>query len=90
MSARIFLLGLALVISALSLVHSRYQERRIYSQMERLERLSQQLQSDIENLAVQRAALGVTARIDGVVRDQLGMVPIRPADTQDFRPEARR
>ncbi|MEN9795008.1 MAG: hypothetical protein RJA17_1548 [Pseudomonadota bacterium] len=87
MTGRILLLGILLVASALSLVHARYQERRLYAQMERLDRLGQQLQSDIETLAVQRAALGVPARIDGLVRDRLGMVPIRPADTSEFRPQ---
>ena len=84
MTLRIALLTSLLVFSAMALVQSRYQERRLYAEMEKLEKTNQKLQSDIENLQVQRLALGTPARIDSVVRDRLGMVPIRPSETLQY------
>jgi cell division protein FtsL len=75
-----FLVAL-ITFSALALVNSRYHERRLYAQIERVDRASQKLDSDIEVLQVELTALRNPARIDATARRDLKMVPLRPIDT---------
>lgn len=81
MTGRQWLLVALLTISALALVNSRYHERRLYAQIERVDRASQKLDSDIEVLQVELTALRNPARIDAIARRDLKMVPLRPVDT---------
>ena len=70
-----------ITVSALALVNARYHERRLYTQMERAERMSQKLDSDIEVLQVELTALRNPGRIDMAARRDLKMVPWRPTET---------
>lgn len=79
-----FLVGL-ITVSAMSLVNARYHERRLFNQMDRTERISQQLESDIEVLQVELTALRNPGRIDVAARRDLKMVPLRHSETLYFR-----
>ncbi len=81
MTGRQWLLVALITVSALALVNSRYHERRLYAQIERVDRASQKLDSDIEVLQVELTALRNPARIDAIARRDLKMVPLRPVDT---------
>ena len=69
------------VACALSLVNARYHERRLFTLLERAERTSEKLNSDIEVLQVELTALRNPTRIDAIARRDLGMVPINPTQT---------
>ena len=75
-----------ITVSALALVNARYHERRLYTQMERVERMSQKLDSDIEVLQVELTALRNPGRIDPAARRDLKMVPLRPTETLYYLP----
>jgi len=77
-------LVIVLTLSSLALVNARYHERRLYGQMERVDRGNQRLASDIEALQVELAALRNPARIDVAARRDLKMIPIRPNETLYF------
>lgn len=81
MTGRQWVLVALITFSALALVNSRYHERRLYAQIERVDRASQKLDSDIEVLQVELTALRNPGRIDAIARRDLKMVPLRPVDT---------
>ncbi len=71
----------ALVITALALVNTRYQERRLFAESQRLERLVERRASEVENLEVAVASLKTPARLEQTARSNLGMVPIGSKQT---------
>lgn len=73
-----------ITLSALALVNARYHERRLYAQMERVERQTQKLSADIEALQVELTSLRHPGKIDAAARRDLKMVPIKPTETQFF------
>ena len=75
MTGRQWLLVALITVSALALVNSRYHERRLYAQIERVDRASQKLDSDIEVLQVEMTALRNPARNDAIARRDLKMEP---------------
>lgn len=84
MTRRQWLLTALITLSALSLVNARYQERRLYTQMERTERDTQKLASEMESLQLELTALRNPAKIEAAARKDLRMSPIRPQDTLYF------
>ncbi len=86
MTRRQWFLAVLVTVSALSLVNARYHERRLYSQMDRVERAGSKLDSDIEVLQVELTALRNHGRIDAAARRDLKMVPLRPTESLYFRP----
>lgn len=80
MSRKQWLLVVLITLSAMSLVNARYHERRLYAQMERVDRSTQKLGADIEALQVELASLRNPARIDAAARRDLKMVPIKPTE----------
>lgn len=81
MTRRQWILVALITFSALALVNARYHERRLYAQMDRVDRASQKLDSDIEVLQVELTALRNPGRIDIAARRDLNMVPLRPTET---------
>jgi len=70
-------------------VSARYHERRLYTQMDRVDRTIQKLESDVEVLQVELTALRNLGRIDTAARRDLKMVPIKPTETfYYFKPES--
>lgn len=85
MTRRQWILVGLITVSAMSLVNARYHERRLFTQMDRTERVTQKLESDIEVLQVELTALRNPGRIDLAARRDLKMVPLRHSDTLYYR-----
>jgi cell division protein FtsL len=81
MTARQWLLVILITASALALVNARYHERRLFTQMDRADRMGQKLESDREVLEVELTVLRNPGRIDAAARRDLRMVPLTPSDT---------
>lgn len=75
------LFAVLLMLSALSLVTARFQSRQLFIQADRLEAKARDLDTDWRRLQLERAELARNARIDGVARDELDMVPTSPDRT---------
>jgi len=75
------LFALLLMLSALSLVTARFQSRQLFIQVDRLEDKARDLDTDWRRLQLERAELARNARIDGIARGELGMVPTTPDRT---------
>jgi cell division protein FtsL len=83
MSGRInFILTVALVLCALSLVNAQYQARRLFIELERAQTASRQLDIEWAQLQLDQSTLGKHARIETAARQNLKMVPVSPARTQ--------
>jgi cell division protein FtsL len=76
------LLGLLLVISALSLINSQYQARRLFIEIERAKTLSQQYELEWTQLRLDQSTFGKHARIEAVASKELGMTHVTPERTQ--------
>ncbi|MBR7747283.1 cell division protein FtsL [Undibacterium baiyunense] len=83
MSTRLnILLGLLLVISALSLINSQYQARRLFIEIERAQTLSQQYEVEWTQLKLDQSTFGKHARIEAVASKELEMSHVTPDRTQ--------
>ncbi len=76
------LLGVLLVISALSLINSQYQARRLFIEMERAKTLNQQYEVEWTQLKLDQSTFGKHARIEAVASKELGMSHVTPDRTQ--------
>jgi cell division protein FtsL len=81
MTKQQWILALLITVSALALVNARYHERRLYTQMDRVDRTTQKLESDLEILQVELTALRNLGRIDTAARRDLKMAPLKPTET---------
>jgi cell division protein FtsL len=83
MSGRInFILTVALVLCALSLVNAQYQARRLFIELERAQTAARQLDIEWAQLQLDQSTLGKHARIEANARQSLKMVSVSPARTQ--------
>ncbi len=73
---------IALVLCALSLVNSQYQERRLFIELERAQSMARQLDIEWAQLQLDQSTLGKHARIEAVASKDLHMVPVTPERTQ--------
>lgn len=85
MGRAVMLMGLLLMLAALSLVTSRYQSRHMFIQNERLKAQAAELDVVWRHLQLERAELSRNARVDQIAREQLRMVPIKPSRTLYIR-----
>jgi cell division protein FtsL len=67
------LLALALVASALLLVKTSYESRRLFAALDRAKAEQQALESDRQRLEADRQAQATPLRVERVARDKLGM-----------------
>jgi len=79
------LIGLLLLLAALSLVTARYQARLLFIQNEQLLSQSEELDVAWRQLQLERAELSRNARVDEIARGTLRMVPIAPSRTVYIR-----
>ncbi|WP_396430756.1 cell division protein FtsL [Limnohabitans sp.] len=77
----IFLL-LAVLASALVLVHSQYETRRMFMALESARKEAKRLEIDHDRLQVERRAQATPLRVEQIARQQLQMRPASPAITQ--------
>ena len=67
------LLLLALLVSALLLVRTAYESRRLFAALDRAKAEQQALVSDRQRLEAERQAQATPLRVERVARDKLGM-----------------
>ncbi len=76
------LLLLALVASALTLVHSQYESRRLFMALEAARKEAKRLEVDHDRLQIERRSQATPLRVEQLARQQLQMRPASPAITQ--------
>ena len=88
MSTRLnLLLLLAVIGSALYLVHIQYTARQLYTQMHRAEQETRRIELDFERLQLEKRAQATPLRVEKLAREQLRMRTATPAITQYVRPD---
>ncbi|AHV91544.1 cell division protein FtsL [Bordetella holmesii] len=70
-----------LMLSAISLVTSRYQARQLYIELGRGQAEARDLDTNWRRLQLERAELARNARVDRAAREDLKMIPIVPDRT---------
>ncbi len=73
---------LAVLFSALYLVRTQYESRRLYVELEKSAALSRQLESDKERLQVEKRAQATPLRVEQLSKERLQMRSATPAITQ--------
>lgn len=73
---------LAVLVSALYLVHTQYESRRLYVELEKTAAQSRKLATESERLQVEKRAEATPLKIERLARDQLKMRTATPAITQ--------
>lgn len=76
------LLLAALVVSALFLVHTAYESRRLFAEIEKAKTEAARLEAEHARLLAERQAQATNLRVERLARDRLQMTPITPAVTQ--------
>lgn len=76
------LLLIATVTSALWLVHSHYESRRMFMALETARKESKRLAVDQDRLDVERRAQAAPLRVEKIARQQLQMHPASPTITR--------
>jgi cell division protein FtsL len=77
----VFLL-LAVVVSAMALVHSQYESRQLFMELETARKETKRLEIDQDRLQVERRAQATPLRVEQIARQQLQMRTASPAITQ--------
>lgn len=72
----------AVMASAFYLVHTQYESRRLYAAVDRAQAQSRKLESEHEQLQVQKRAQATPARVQLIASRQLQMRPVTPGITQ--------
>ena len=73
---------LAVMASALYLVHTQYESRRLFVEVDRALALSQKLEIENERLQVEKRAQATPLRVEKLAKEQLQMRTSTPAITQ--------
>jgi cell division protein FtsL len=76
-----FIVAAILMVSAISLVTSRYQSRQLFVESERVQSQARELETEWRSLQLERAELARNTRVDNAARGELHMVPIVPDRT---------
>jgi cell division protein FtsL len=76
------LLLVATVVSALWLVNSHYDSRRMFMDMESARKEAKRIEVDHDRLEVERRAQATPLRVEQIARQQLNMRTASPAITQ--------
>ena len=73
---------LAVIVSALYVVRTQYESRRLYAELDRARSEARKLETEHERLQVEKRAQATPARVERLARDQLQMRAASPAITQ--------
>ncbi|MFC5520505.1 cell division protein FtsL [Polaromonas jejuensis] len=73
---------LAVLVSALYLVHTQYESRRLYVELEKAAAQSRKIETDSERLQVEKRAQATPLKVEKLARDRLLMRTTTPAITQ--------
>lgn len=74
-------LMLAVLASALYLVHVQYESRRLYTELDRASSEAHRLDVELERLQVERRAQATPLRVEKIAKDKLQMRSATPAIT---------
>ena len=80
------LLLLAVMCSALYLVRTQYESRRLYTELYRAKSHAQRLENEYDRLDIERGAQATPLRVEKLAHEQLNMRIISPAITQYATP----
>ncbi len=75
-------LTLAVLLSALYLVHTQYQSRHLFTELDRATALAHRLDVEHDRLLVERRAQATPLRVEKLAKEQLQMRTATPAITQ--------
>jgi cell division protein FtsL len=84
-------LVIAVVVTAFYLVHTQYESRRLYSEVDRAQAQSRRLAAEHEQLQVLKRAQATPARVQQLASQRLEMRAVTPGITQyvaGFEPQA--
>ena len=73
---------IAVLVSALYLVRTQYESRRLYVELEKTSALSHKLESDRDLLQVEKRAQATPLRVEKISKERLQMRMATPAITQ--------
>jgi cell division protein FtsL len=73
---------LAVLVSALYLVRTQYESRRLYVELEKAAAQSRKIETESERLQVEKRAEATPLKIEKLARDRLQMRTTTPAITQ--------
>ena len=79
------MLLVAVIASALYLVRTQYESRRLFVEVEKAQNLSRKLDLERERLEVEKRAQATPLRIEKLAKEQLQMRSATPAVTQYVR-----
>jgi cell division protein FtsL len=79
------LLLIAVLGSAMALVHTQYQSRQLFTELHRVELEARQLALDQDRLQVEKRAQATPLRIEKLAKERLAMRVATPAITQYVR-----
>jgi len=77
-----FVLLLAVLASALYLVRTQYESRRLYVELERATAEARKIEMDNERLQVEKRAQATPLKVEKVAKERLQMRTVTPAITQ--------
>lgn len=72
----------AVLASALYLVRTQYESRRLYAEVDRARNDAHKIETEHERLQVEKRAQATPARVERLAKEQLQMRPATPAITQ--------
>ena len=73
---------LAVLASAIYLVHTQYESRRLFTELDRAVAQARQLETEHQRLQVEKRAQATPLRVERLARDRLYMRSATPAITQ--------
>ncbi len=80
---------LAVMASAVFLVHTQYESRRLFTELDRAVAESRRLATEQQRLQVEKRAQATPQRIEVLARERLQMKPATPAIAQYVNDDAR-
>ena len=69
------------ILSAMALVQSQYDARKLFTELDRTVAQSRQLETDHQRLQVEKRAQATPLRLEQLARDKIGMQTATPAVT---------
>jgi cell division protein FtsL len=73
---------LAVIVSALYLVHTQYESRRLFVEVEKSQNIARKIDLERERLEVEKRAQATPLRVEKLAKEQLQMRTATPAVTQ--------
>ncbi|UCG74353.1 MAG: cell division protein FtsL [Chromatiales bacterium] len=71
-------LGLAVVVSAIATVYAKHESRKLYSELQVLQRERDRLEMEWGQLQIEQSAWSTHARVERMAREEIGMGEPRP------------